>query len=377
MTPAEKALGRDRAAQLAATVDELLSFADSVASSSQAVIHLPVPLRAISAEAAGNELARRIETRDPGKSWALATFVTSDGRRVGKASPFLEANLPASQDWFIRFSLADLHTRLASWFLVHTWRAAELASAARDSLTQWKLLVAAASARSLLEGVAAFTAEAQATIAEWDLFKQQGEPGLPALEDFRESFNRRVVELQYSTRIGQGTSRPPLFPSKNVVTYISKLAKVHRDYDLNDIYQWLCDAVHPSYGSATTFTVSRATHVTDTHVREIYARHPLEPLARTDFATVPTVAHAAADAVIAGGQILIRDLHRVRWLVHDFGFTTEAAFALKLDCYGCMPRPQRNDRCPCGSGRKFKACSHRWSAAGLPPDSVYADPSTS
>jgi hypothetical protein len=313
VTVVSRALGEERAAQLDGVTQELLTFADSVAAMTEAVAHLPVPLRSRSPEGAAQELSRKIEVKDPGRQWAFATFRAADGRGFGKASPFLPAILPASQDWFITFALADLHTRLAAWFLTQVWRAAELAGAAHDSLGRWQVLVAAATARSLLEGAAAFSVEARTTIAEWDAFKRAGEPQPGALEEFAQSFNRRVVELQYASRIGQGTDNPPLFPSKNVVTYINKLAKAEHDFDIGDIYQWLCDAVHPSFGSATTFTVTRNTHATGTHFREMYACHPLEPLARTGFAVAPTVAHNAADAVIASGMILRRDLGKIRW----------------------------------------------------------------
>jgi hypothetical protein len=370
MTSVERALGSDRVAKLRRVTAELLAFADSVPSTTEAAAHLAVPLRANSTEGATEELTRRIEAFDPGGEWALGTFRTADGRRVGKASPFLPAILPGSTDWFIQFSLADLYSRLAAWFLTQVWRAGELASAARDSIERWQLLVAAAAARSLLEGAAAFTVEADSTITEWSNFKQAGEPTLDRLGQFTASFNRRITELQYASRIGQGTDRPPVIASKNVLTYISKLARAHGEHDIDDIYQWLCDAVHPSFGSWTTFTVTRGKHGTGTHIREVYARSTLAQLADSGFALTPTVAHKAADAVIASSQVLLPGLHRMQWLVHDLGFTSGTAFVLKLDAYGRRPRPQRNDRCPCGSGKKFKACSHRWGVAGMPPDRI-------
>lgn len=33
---------------------------------------------------------------------------------------------------------------------------------------------------------------------------------------------------------------------------------------------------------------------------------------------------------------------------------------------GAHPKPERNATCPCGSGRKFKRCVHRWGEAGIP-----------
>ncbi|GAA2580621.1 hypothetical protein GCM10010435_67420 [Winogradskya consettensis] len=333
-------------------------------------MHLPVPLRSQSPEAAAIELSRRIEARDPGRQWAFATFRTSDGRRIGKASPFLPAAFPGSQEWFIRFSLADLHTRLAAWYLTSLWRAAELAGSVRGALDRWQVITAAAAARSLLEGAAAFTQEATTTLQEWDTFKRKGEPQLESLEEFAGDFSRRVAELQFSSRVGQGTQRPPTFLSRNVLTYIGKLAKAETAHDINDIYQWLCDAVHPSFGSSTTYLVTRGKHSTGTHFREVYARHPLGMLAATGFELTPTVAHAAADAVIAGGRVLMRDLRRVRWLVYDLAMTSETAFALKVASFGTFARPERNDRCPCGSGRKFKSCQHRWGSSGLPPETI-------
>ncbi|MEV6985607.1 SEC-C metal-binding domain-containing protein [Sphaerisporangium sp. NPDC051017] len=36
---------------------------------------------------------------------------------------------------------------------------------------------------------------------------------------------------------------------------------------------------------------------------------------------------------------------------------------------GRRSEPKRNDRCPCGSGHKYKACElHQWGYPGTPPN---------
>ena len=107
-------------------------------------------------------------------------------------------------------------------------------------------------------------------------------------------------------------------------------------------------------------------HNTCTHVIQEFAHQPLLELAKTSFAVTPTVAHAAADAVIIAGRLLLDGLARVRWLIHDFGMTSEVAFNMRFDYYGPASKPGRNERCPCGSGRKFKRVSIGGGSSGTP-----------
>jgi SEC-C motif len=355
------ALGSQRAKKVNEASEGLQRLVEAAPQASTVVVHIPVDLRAKTALEAVEELAARLERMDPSENWVYETARKPDNTHIGKASPFISSsNTVGTDEWFTYFLLSDLHTRLSGWWLTQLWRAADLTAGALTAIADWNILVAAAWSRSLLEGAAAFMAETEAIADEWDVFKRAGTPTRRSAEIFFETFNEKVARLLYASRLSAVKDKSPSLLSTNVLTYIKKLARKTEDYDVIDIYEWLCDAVHPSFGSSTAYVVINKKHNTGTHVVQEFAHRPLPELAKTDFATTPTVAHAAADAIIIAGRLLLDYLAKARWLVYDFGMTSEVAFNMRLNYYGRVGIPGRNERCPCGSGRKFKACVHRW-----------------
>ncbi|MGA5454562.1 YecA family protein [Streptomyces umbrinus] len=366
-----RALGRERASRAQAAAQQLMALADNDAESTQAAAHINVPLHSHNANDASAELAHLLNAAAPDETWTFVTASHPDGTWSGKASPFLQdTSRLGSRDWIAHFALSDLHMRLAAWRLTHLWRAAELAEQTVESLGRWRLLVAAACSRSLLEGAAALTNETARLSDTWDAFKQAGPPTTDSLTRFSTELNNHLAKLQYASRVGQSSGRPPVLQSTNVMTYINKLAKSTTTFDVIDLYEWLCDAVHPSFGSATTYTVLRASDRPKTHAIEQYARHPLEPLAASGYALQPTVAHAAADALVLTADAMQDSLSLLKWTMDDIGLTTEIQGINRLSYAGDSGQPpQRSDPCPCGSGRKYKRCVHRWGRPGTPPSS--------
>nr|WP_237558089.1 SEC-C metal-binding domain-containing protein [Streptomyces sp. SID5470] len=52
----------------------------------------------------------------------------------------------------------------------------------------------------------------------------------------------------------------------------------------------------------------------------------------------------------------------------DLGLTAEIHGLNRLSYAGDSDQPpQRSDACPCGSGRKYKRCVHRWGQPSTPP----------
>jgi hypothetical protein len=365
-----RALGSQRVKKVNEVIGGLQRLAEAAPPTSTVVMHLPVALRARTNVQAVEELAARLERMDSDENWVYVTGHKPDNTYIGKASPFISSSIAVGSDeWFTIFLLSDLHTRLSGWWLTQLWRAVDLAVGAQTAISKWNVLVAAACARSLLEGAAAFAAEAKVITDEWDTFKRAGTPTRQSVEIFLETFNERVARLLYSSRLSVTKDKLPSFISTNVLTHIKKLAKSIDDYHVTDIYEWLCDAVHPSFGSSTAYVVVNKKHNTGTHIIQEFAHHPLPELSEAGFATTPNVAHAAADAVIVAGRLLLEELARSRWLVYDFGMTSEIAFNMRLDYYGCVSKPGRNERCPCGSGRKFKTCVHNWGHSAEYPGS--------
>lgn len=359
------ALGLERALELDRLIAAMLELVQSAPEETIAVTHLPVRLKGGNISAAVNELAGNLIHSEPGWGWATTTEIRPDGTRFGKASPFISPPMPGSVDWFIHFLFSDVHTRLGAYWLNHLWRGAELATASGDALGRWQVLVAAACSRSLLEGAIVFAEEVQGLLNIWDDFKRKGKPKQEELEAFVKLFNENLLQVQYASRITRQDAKYPLAKSKNILTHIEKWCRREKNDRVGEIYEWLCDAVHPSWGFKTVYITYRGMHESRTHLLEKYARFPLSSMVGNEFGA--TVAKAAADSVIIACEILMNNLKWSRWIFDDIGFTSGVSSHAKLNYFGRMQLPGPNDRCPCDSGRKFKKCFHMWGESGLPP----------
>ncbi|WJR32504.1 SEC-C metal-binding domain-containing protein [Mycobacteroides immunogenum] len=368
------AIGNQRLQRLNEYTNRIADLADSAPSFTESLTHLLLPLKSTGAAAQAREIECLINP-DPADEWNYITLGSSDGsKRFAKGSPFMHRmGSLGSEDWMITFTLSEQFMRLGAWWFTQLWRAAELATAARGALLDWNVVTAAACARSLLEGAAYMADELPALASMWDGFKRQGNPSIESLNSFVQELNTRVTTLQYASRIGQSQKQSGRVQSKNVLTYIQKLSRRETATDVMDTYEWLCDAVHPSFGSASTYIAASLRDNANTHVFERYERHPLNTLVTMSQGLHPHVAQNAADAVVLASAILCEDLAEARWVVEDLCLTADIAKALKLKATLAHPMPERNARCPCGSGRKFKRCVHRWGESGMPLGSTDTD----
>ncbi|MEV6982301.1 hypothetical protein AB0M95_13715 [Sphaerisporangium sp. NPDC051017] len=181
----------------------------------------------------------------------------------------------------------DLHCRLGAWWLTHVWRAQQLAESSSSALHIWQIITAAACSRSLLEGAAAFSAETDAMMAEWDELKQMGVPTSDSISRFAAPLEKRISRGQFGTRLAESVDVKPPLQSTNVMTYVNKLAKQRPNENIKEIYEWLCDAVHPSFGGMTVFVANQGAHFSETHNLVRIAKNPLadksyEPAYRAD-----------------------------------------------------------------------------------------------
>jgi hypothetical protein len=365
-------LGEHRIASVLRSLEAIRDVAASTPDIAFALMHVPVRLKSRTADDAAREFAELIEQRAPGLKWAVTTKVDAEGNRTGRASLYLPNAAVASVDWLFLFSMFDLHTRLGAYWLTNIWRALELTEAAAEALAGWHVLVAAACARSILEGAAAFRVNARKLIDEWDAFKRKGKPTVETIETFEDTFTRLLMRSQYASRLSATVDKSELFRSPNILNYIEKLSEGVKGYDVPTIYEWLCDAVHPSFGSMSAFTIERGMHDSKTHIIEVYAR---KPLSQGKSAVRADVAQASADAMAIANTCLLDDLSRIRWILDDIGLTSGVAFGHTKGAellepvarIGALDQPDRNQLCPCGSGKKFKKCVHEWGMPGTPP----------
>jgi hypothetical protein len=85
-----RALGRERADRVQAAARQLMTLADDDAQSTQAVVHINVPLHAHNAHDATTELTNLLNAAAPEETWTFVTVSHPDGTWSGKASPFMQ-----------------------------------------------------------------------------------------------------------------------------------------------------------------------------------------------------------------------------------------------------------------------------------------------
>jgi hypothetical protein len=358
-------LGVERADALETSVNGLTAVASQYPDRTSWFAHVPIPLRSLGSLAASHELADKISLLDPRGNWFLTTAKRPDGTFVGYASDLFVQSGPPSPLDVVRFGLLNLHSRMSAWCLGHLWRALDLAAASQRLLTTWEVIPAAACARGLLEGVAAFMVEGARIQDEWSRFKSAGLPTLETATSFRVELNKLLGQAQFGSRLS-GTSE--IRERTNVLTFVRKMARWEPAVD--EIYEWLCDAVHPSWGFTTVFVATQGVH----EPRAIFAADLAHRTATAPTAAAriePTIAWKTADAAALSVRRFLQDLPTLRWTIFDLGLTTGVAHLSRTPYFGTVrPVPGRNDPCPCGSGRRFKACRHEWGSPAEPPTSA-------
>jgi hypothetical protein len=328
------------------------------------VKHLPIPLGGSDPLVAHDELVDRLRNSSP--DWFYVTGARGDGRRFGYASDLFRPHEPHSGAHIGQFLLFDMHSSLGGWWLSHVWRAADFAETTCASLAEWRVLPATACARALLEGVAAFVIEGEQLLGEWSGFKQRGVPDLAAVTAFREGFNTKLLQAQFGSRLGERTvTKVSPLKRTNVMTLLEKFSKRNQS-DVMTSYEWLCDAVHPSFGFQTVYVATQRVHRTGATFAADLAR-------RTDIAQTqapkiePTVALACADVFIISVDALLAQVPRLRWFIDDFGLTTGVAFDGLAGSVGRISNTEKTANCPCGSELRFENCRHVWGDNAEPP----------
>jgi hypothetical protein len=111
---------------------------------------------------------------------------------------------------------------------------------------------AAALARSLLEGAMAFTWEAAKMESIWTEMKATGPPRVGEEISFREPLDAALESAQIGSRLaGAHVER------SNVLTLVDKGIRAANleKATVKELYTWLSDAVHPSFGFQAAYVV--------------------------------------------------------------------------------------------------------------------------
>jgi hypothetical protein len=148
----------------------------------------------------------------------------------------------------------DLHSAFCAYLLLVGWKTAQLSSSLKAAFSEWNLLSSASLARTLLETASAFTVESRKIIDTWKKCVEDG-VSKQTVFDIRSILVPLIIQILIGTKRKDYLSgkRSKHLERTNILTLIASASKVTGKLDLRDLYEKLCDAVHPSWGSNDCF----------------------------------------------------------------------------------------------------------------------------
>ncbi len=266
----------------------------------------------------------------------------------------------------------DLHSALAGFCLTRGWRADQLAEGLIHSLSTWNISLAASAARSLVETAASFAIETGAIADQWSEARSTVPARLDDALAMRTGLFQLVLDGMWSTRIQSFLEVAPRLQRKNVLTFIKKSEKRFGQVGLSERYEVLCDAVHPSFGSAECFWEEvgvREDRPGYGQKRPRQLRVLLNKRAVGKWgeeikgSELPRVIFECSSW---GLDRLDSDLRRLEVLCRDVSLTCRIYELAELDYWGVAKPSGKYDPCACGSGLKTRLCRHEF---GCPPSS--------
>jgi hypothetical protein len=357
-------LGIDRITSLSVLLNEVHEVLISIPERGSQVRHVPIRLNAKNTKDAEKELVALLAKSSP--DWFIVTGSKPDGSHVGFASDMFMQEHSNPENDICAFAFYDIESCLKGWFLSHTWRAHDLVTSAEQGIVEWNIISAAACSRSLLEGIAAFVIEGEDMISEWSTFAKKGCPTLTEVSAFRDLFSKRLLQAQLGSRLGErGKNHASKIKRTNVLSLLERLEK-KLGVDIWTPYEWLCDAVHPSFGFGTIFVATQGHHETGAIIATDLAHHVDKVNVRMP-KIEPTVALAVCDSLRISMQALLAEIPRIRWLLTDMALVALSGHhPLQEEIYG-YSATSSNDQCPCGSGRNRTDCHHEWGNKQVAP----------
>jgi SEC-C motif len=278
----------------------------------------------------------------------------------------------------------EIHSKFVSWWLVNAWRSRQLADATWQLSDPLQIIAAAACARSLVETAASMWVDTRKARETWDDAKRDCVKNGPSIEH-RDKLAMEVNCFLWGSKFDDKAPNLKktfgIVPRTNVLSQVEKLARA-TNCPLQEDYQWLCNAVHPSVGGLLAFAAPMQGHDTGSHAFQWVCEIPMvfkqiemnggkyNLLTTTGTSSaspfVPearetTLADAVARSACLAVEVLERTLNDALKLVDDIGLTTSAPFMASFPYWRNVSRQSGNALCPCRSGKKAKHCLHRWS----------------
>ncbi|MFC7482918.1 hypothetical protein ACFQX7_27060 [Luedemannella flava] len=166
----------------------------------------------------------------------------------------------------------ELHSRLISWYLVHAWRAVDLAQDSLYNLGSWRITSGAVTVRALIEEAACLLDECTKLTTAWEQAKQTPPDPVARPDKVRSLLAQVLTEAGFSSRL---KDFPELPKATNILTYVARLVRATGDERYRTWYDWLSDAAHPAFGARIALASPPMAHQTGAVVERYYARSPL------------------------------------------------------------------------------------------------------
>lgn len=251
----------------------------------------------------------------------------------------------------------ELHTRLVSWWLVHAWRGVDLMDDTLENLRRWRITSGAVTGRAVVEEAGSLVDEAAKLAEAWKVSKAVPADKVKRPDAVRRELEPILLHAGFGSRLK--TSHKQL-QATNVLTLVTKLAKMTHDERFTDWYDWLSDAAHPAVGARIAFASPPIAHDTSAVMTRWYARAPMTLEGRGKRQPLePTIALTVADALMAAGSVITDVLEDSLAVVDDMGLTTAAATLTRRVYWRNLSPVRGNRSCSCGRGRA-SVCRHYW-----------------
>jgi hypothetical protein len=158
---------------------------------------------------------------------------------------------------------------------------------------------------------------------------------------------------------------------RNVLTQIAQYAKRVVDVDVAADYEWLCNTVHPSFGTTFVYSTLPLAHVTGTHIDRVWSATPTRVVHQGTSSGPGEVESTIARSAITSLANAVTTSKAALRLIDDIALTTRAPTMYTRPLFRGLLRVNRNETCPCGSGLKAKHCIHEWGQAAPSFPDVY------
>lgn len=256
----------------------------------------------------------------------------------------------------IALQLWDIHSFLCSMLLTTIWRTEQLKESLVSSLNERSLIIGANAARALFETACAFYVESNSIITEFNNAKIEGINNAEDATKLRIGLQDKAIKSTLGTRQATVLKTHINHKRTNIQTLIDKALKNLQLQDYFEHYEKLCDAVHPSFESFSSFNIELGISESGAQMRWVMNRYAMRQNELID-----TIGFVSSWTLCR----LLQDFKTFYSVCIDFCLSARLPWLLEpegVTYYGLCARPELNSPCPCGSGAKWKFCSHSLSS---------------